>query len=107
MITITDTAAQEVKRLLASNDKADWGLRVGVKAGGCSGMEYDMQFADKAKEDDHAFETNGVKVFVDLRSYLYLNGLVLDFTNALIGGGFKFSNPNAARTCSCGTSFSA
>lgn len=107
MIKISDTAADEIHRLLTSNSKPEWGLRVGVKAGGCSGMEYTMAFDSAAKEDDHVFESNGVKVFVDLRSYLYLGGMELDYTTELVGGGFKFRNPNAVRTCSCGTSFSA
>lgn len=107
MITITDSAAREIRRLLSDNGREGWGLRVGVKAGGCSGLEYDMDFEEKEREGDHVFETNGVKVMVDLRSFLFLNGLELDFANKMIGGGFKFHNPNAARTCSCGTSFSA
>jgi len=107
MIKITDGAAKEISRLLTSNNKPEWGLRVGVKAGGCSGLEYTMAFDSGAKPDDHTFEQNGVKIFVDLRSYLYLAGLELDYTDQLVGGGFKFLNPNAQRTCSCGTSFSA
>jgi iron-sulfur cluster assembly protein len=107
MITITDKAAKEIQRLLAENDRKTWGLRIGVKAGGCSGLEYDMDFAETEHEDDHVFENNGVKVMVDLRSFLFLNGLQLDYVDKMIGGGFKFNNPNAERTCSCGTSFSA
>jgi iron-sulfur cluster assembly protein len=106
-IKITDTAAKEIRRLMRDNHKEGWALRLGVQAGGCSGMEYAMDFAETPGDSDHIFEENGVKVFVDLKSYLYLHGLQLDFKEALIGGGFKFGNPNAARTCSCGTSFSA
>lgn len=106
MLKITDTAAAEVKRLLDTSGHAEWGIRVGVKAGGCSGLEYTMDLDEAPKDGDQVFEENGVKVFVDLKSYLYLAGLELDHSTALVGGGFKFNNPNAARTCSCGTSFS-
>jgi iron-sulfur cluster assembly protein len=80
---------------------------VGVKGGGCSGLSYSMQFEEKPKEHDKVFEIEGLQVFCDPKSYLYLNGLTLDYTTDLIGGGFKFVNPNATRTCSCGSSFSA
>src|SRR5688572_2502061 len=106
MINITPAAVEEMKRLLVNQGRQDWGLRVGVKGGGCSGLSYSMDFEDKPKDHDRIFESEGVKIFCDPKSYLYLNGLTLDFTNELIGGGFKFSNPNATRTCSCGTSFS-
>ena len=106
MLKITDHAAKEIQRLLASNERPEWGIRVGVKAGGCSGLEYTMDLEDGPKEQDQVFEENGVRVFVDLKSYLYLAGMELDYSTALVGGGFRFHNPNATRTCSCGTSFS-
>jgi iron-sulfur cluster assembly protein len=107
MIQVTPTAAQEMRRLLTSQEHPGWGLRVGVKGGGCSGLSYTMVFEEKAQGHDRVFEMEGVKVFCDPKSYLYLNGLTLDYTTDLIGGGFKFVNPNATRTCSCGSSFSA
>lgn len=105
MLKINDTAALELKRLLESQGHPDWGIRVGVKAGGCSGLEYEMDLAEAPVEGDQVFEENGVKVYVDLKSYMYLAGMELDYSTSLVGGGFKFNNPNASRTCSCGTSF--
>ena len=107
MIEITPSAALHMKRLLDELGRKDWGLRVGVKGGGCSGLSYTMLFEEKPADHDRVFEVDGVRVFCDPKSYLYLNGLVLDYSTELIGGGFQFNNPNAARTCSCGTSFSA
>jgi iron-sulfur cluster assembly protein len=106
MIKVTDTASQEVHRMLKSMEHEDWGVRVGVKAGGCSGLEYTMAFEEKPADGDEVFTENDVKIFVDLKSYMYLAGLELDFSTNLVGGGFQFKNPNAERTCSCGTSFS-
>lgn len=106
-ITVTETALSEIKRLLAQQQKSDWGVRVGVKGGGCSGMSYKMDLEQAPSEKDHVFEFDGVKVFCDPKSYLYLNGLILDYSTELMGGGFKFNNPNATKTCGCGTSFSA
>jgi len=107
MIELSQAAADQIKRLLAENSTPDWGLRVGVKGGGCSGLTYDLTFAEKPEESELTFESNGVKVFVDSGSLLYLGGTTLDYSKDLLTGGFKFVNPNAARTCSCGTSFSA
>jgi iron-sulfur cluster assembly protein len=106
-IELTEGAAEEVKRLLHSENKTDWGVRLGVKAGGCSGLSYSMDIAETPAEKDKVHESHGVKVFVDPKSYLYLNGMELDYSREMIGGGFQFRNPNATRTCSCGTSFSA
>jgi iron-sulfur cluster assembly protein len=107
MIHITPAASGEMRRLLFAQGRRGWGLRVGVKGGGCSGLSYTMEFEEKSREHDKVFEAEGVSVFCDPKSYLYLNELTLDYTNELIGGGFKFLNPNATRTCSCGSSFSA
>lgn len=107
MIQITPAAAVEMRRLLKSQDHDNWGLRVGVKGGGCSGLSYEMNFDEAADDHDRVFEVEGVKIYCDPKSYLYLNGMTLDYSNDLIGGGFKFVNPNASRTCSCGQSFSA
>lgn len=93
--------------MLSAQERDGWGLRVGVKGGGCSGLSYTMQFEEKPGDHDKVQDSEGVRIFVDPKSYLYLNGLTLDYSTDLIGGGFKFVNPNATRTCSCGTSFSA
>jgi len=108
MILLTEPAAKEVKRLLGMQGKDDWGLRVGVQGGGCSGLSYTLSFEEKPTDKDRVFDApDGVKVFCDAKSYLYLNGMQLAYSNDLMGGGFKFENPNAQRTCSCGSSFSA
>ncbi|HOE95639.1 MAG TPA: iron-sulfur cluster assembly accessory protein [Candidatus Sumerlaeota bacterium] len=107
MINVTEAAVREMKRLLKDRDLNGYGLRVGVKGGGCSGLTYVMDFEAKPTDHDRVFEADGVSIFCDPKSYLYLNGLTLDYSNELMGGGFRFSNPNAQRTCSCGTSFSA
>ena len=106
-INVSSVAAEELRRLLKKEGKEDWGLRVGVKGGGCSGLTYTMELGEKATEHDKINEVDGVRVFCDPKSYLFLNGMTLDFTTELMTGGFKFVNPNATRTCSCGESFSA
>lgn len=107
MVTLTTEATSEIKRLLVQEQKEDWGLRIGVVGGGCSGLSYTLAFDEKPGDKDTVYEVDGVQVFIDPKSYLFLNGLTLDFSNELLTGGFKFENPNAARSCSCGTSFSA
>ena len=107
MITVTPEAATEVKRLLENDKKEGWGLRIGVKGGGCSGLSYTMDFVEDGTEHDKVYEESGLRLIVDPKSALYLNGMVLEYTTELIGGGFKFVNPNATRSCSCGQSFSA
>ena len=105
-IDLSPAAIQEVHRLMETESRDGWGLRVGVKGGGCSGLSYTMQFEEKPGEHDKIQDINGFKLYVDPKSYLYLNGMLLDYTTELIGGGFKFVNPNASKTCACGTSFS-
>ncbi len=105
MIQLTDAAVHEVKRLLAKQNKTEFGLRVGVRGGGCSGLSYELNFGPK-KEGDNEFQCNTVKVFVDPKSYLYLKGITLDFMDGLENRGFKFVNPNADKSCGCGESFS-
>lgn len=107
-IVMTDAALKHVLELRNKQDK-DLCLRVGVRGGGCSGMSYTMDFEDLAniRESDQVFDYEGFKVVSDPKSLLYIYGLVLDYSEALIGGGFKFTNPNATQTCGCGTSFSA
>jgi iron-sulfur cluster assembly protein len=107
-ILMTDAALQHVMMLREKQQK-DLCLRVGVRGGGCSGLSYTMDFEDPGniRPDDHAYDYDGFKVVCDPKSLLYLYGLVLDYSDALIGGGFKFTNPNADQTCGCGKSFSA
>ena len=92
---------------MESDGKSDYGLRVGVQGGGCSGLSYFLGFDKEAGADERTFESNGLKIFVDLKSYLYVKGLTLDYTTGLDGRGFVFMNPNAAKTCGCGSSFTA
>jgi iron-sulfur cluster assembly protein len=107
MITLTEQAAHEVKRLMEAQNLADANLRMGVKGGGCSGMSYTLNFESETREQDQVIEVHGVKVIVDPKSLLHLEGTTLDFVNGLEGTGFKFVNPNATKSCGCGSSFSA
>ena len=107
MIKLTEPAIAEIKRLLVQEKKEDWGLRVGVVGGGCSGLSYTLAFDEKPNNNDSVYDIDGVKVFIDPKSYLFLHGMQLDYSTELLTGGFKFINPNAKKSCSCGTSFSA
>lgn len=105
MITVTDSAVKHLQILIAEHpDSADKGLRIFVEAGGCAGMQYGMAL-DHLKEGDEVIERGGVKVIVDAFSAGYLRGSTIDFSDELTGAGFRISNPNAARSCGCGTSF--
>jgi iron-sulfur cluster assembly accessory protein len=103
---LTESAAAEVKSLLAKNENAGKTLRLFVEQGGCSGMQYGMVF-DEKREADVVSEEQGVTILVDAFSAQYLRGAVVDFSSALTGGGFKISNPNAKQSCGCGKSFEA
>jgi iron-sulfur cluster assembly protein len=105
MISITERAAKKVKEILAEEEKLEAGLRVGVKGGGCSGLSYTLAIDEKANPEDEIVEEQGIKLFVDPKSLLYLAGTNLDYTDGLNGSGFKFENPNAAKSCGCGSSF--
>lgn len=106
MITLSESAAQRISQLRAEEKAAaDAALRVFVKRGGCSGFSYKMEFDTQVKETDQVFESNGQKVIVDGQSLLYLLGMTLDYEGGLNGKGFVFTNPNATKTCGCGTSF--
>ncbi|MDX2212694.1 MAG: iron-sulfur cluster assembly accessory protein [Oculatellaceae cyanobacterium bins.114] len=107
-IQMTDAALRQVLSLREKQGNQDLCLRVGVRQGGCSGMSYIMDFEDfsNVRENDEVFDYEGFKVVCDPKSILYLYGLVLDFSDAMIGGGFQFTNPNANQTCGCGKSFS-
>jgi iron-sulfur cluster assembly protein len=106
-ITLTDAALKEVKRLINVQGLTEGGLRVGVKGGGCSGLSYTINFDEKIGPYDTVYEFDGVKVIVDAKSAIYLQGTRLDFQKDLMSGSFKFVNPNAEKTCGCGESFSA
>ena len=108
MLEVTGTAAVKIKEIIAKQDSEEQlGLRLAVVGGGCSGFEYDMGF-DVAKETDETQVTDeGVLIIIDPMSYRYLKGVKLDFTESLKGAGFTFDNPNAKRTCGCGSSFAA
>ena len=105
-IDLTENAVKRIKAILSGENKPDHGLRVSVVGGGCSGMSYNLSFDDNIGEFDKIFEIKGVKIFCDLKSWLYVKGTTIDFSDDLLSGGFKIENPNAERTCGCGTSFS-
>jgi iron-sulfur cluster assembly protein len=107
MLTISDSAAVKIKTMLTEQGNPDFGLRVGVMGGGCSGFQYRLAFEGDAGEMDQVVEDKGVKVFIDPKSCLYLNGVSVDYVDGLMGAGFKIENPNARSTCGCGESFSA
>jgi len=104
-ITLTDAASKHIKDYIAKRGKGI-GLRVGVKTTGCSGMGYVLEVSDNISPDDIVFEDRGVKVIIDPKSLLYLDGTELDYTREGINEGFKFNNPNVKDTCGCGESFS-
>ena len=105
-IEFTERAAKRLSAILKAEDKTDHGLRVEVISGGCSGMNYNMTFDNEKKEFDKVFESQGLKIYCDLKSWLYLKGVKVDFSDDMLSGGFQIINPNAKRTCGCGTSFS-
>ncbi len=109
-ISITDRAAKRIKEIRKEQHlPEDVTLRVGVVSGGCSGLTYELDFEQEEAQEsqkDRMFEEKGVRLIIDMRSFLYLSGTQLDYTEGLQGDGFHFHNPNASRTCSCGESFS-
>ena len=107
MITLTEKAADKVKEILKNEMKEDHALRFGIKGGGCSGFSYTMNIDKVFSESDQVFENNGIKIVVDAKSFIYLNGTEVDYIENLSGSGFAFTNPNATRTCGCGNSFQA
>jgi iron-sulfur cluster assembly protein len=108
-ITISERAAKRIQSIREKEQKTDDAkLRIGVVGGGCSGLSYKLEFDDLPKDPtrkEQEFEVEGIKIVVDMRSFLYLAGTLLDYTDGLEGKGFHFINPNASRTCSCGESF--
>jgi iron-sulfur cluster assembly accessory protein len=108
LITVTEAAAAQIKRLLDSEGKAaTHALRMKVVGGGCSGLQYQLSFDPNRKEHDSQIESAGVRVVVDEKSALYLVGTTLDYVDSLMESGFKIQNPNARNSCGCGQSFSA
>src|ERR1700758_2143596 len=105
-ISLTPHAVAKVKEIMAQQNPVPAGLRVGVVGGGCSGFSYSMQFENSAGMMDKVFDFDGLKVYVDATSVMYLNGCIVDYVETLEGAGFKFENPNVKSTCGCGSSFS-
>ena len=103
-ITLTEAAANHVRSFLENRGNGA-GIRLAVRTSGCSGMAYVLEFADQQEEDDHIFEQMGVKVLIDPKSLLYLDGTELDYTKEGLNEGFKFNNPNVKDACGCGESF--
>lgn len=104
MITITESAANHIRSFLQKRGKGE-GIRLGVKTSGCSGMGYTMEFVDEPQADDLVFENLGVKIFIDPKSHVYLDGTQVDYGKEGLQEGFKFENPNAKESCGCGESF--
>ena len=108
-MNVTDSAVEEIRRFLAGEDDLPEtaGLRVRVVPGGCSGFQYNLNVEEASRNGDIVFEKGGVRLFVDMFSASYLNGITIDYTSNVMGSGFTFENPNATGGCGCGTSFSA
>jgi iron-sulfur cluster assembly protein len=106
MIQVTPKAIDRIKTTFA-REGVTGGLRLGVLGGGCSGLSYQFKFDTKERPTDKVYEYDGVKIFVDPKSLLYLNGMTLDYQESLMQSGFVFDNPNAKKACGCGTSFSS
>ena len=106
MISLTDSAVRQLQTLARDSGGPEKGLRIFVESGGCAGMQYGM-LIDEVKADDEVFERDGVQVIVDPQSANYLNGSTIDYSDDLAGAGFRIRNPNAVRSCGCGTSFEA
>lgn len=108
LVTLTESAAQQIKRLLDQEGKLEThALRLKVVGGGCSGLQYQLAFDDQVRENDAEVEASGVRLVVDEKSALYLVGTTLDYVDTLMESGFKIQNPNAKSTCGCGQSFGA
>lgn len=105
LVKLTEPAGTKVNALIAREKQGDY-LRIAITGGGCNGLSYKMRFTGETKKGDILVRTGGASVLVDAKTALYLKGTVLDYSNKMVGGGFKFSNPNAKASCSCGESFS-
>jgi iron-sulfur cluster assembly protein len=107
-IQVTERALARIRTAMAKEQVSpeEGGLRLGVQGGGCSGLTYNIRFDSMARERDRVYEFSGVRVFVDPKSFIYLHGMTLDYQEGLMQQGFVFVNPNASKSCGCGTSFS-
>ena len=105
MLSLTEVAAGKVKEIMSQQNPAPTALRVAVVGGGCSGFSYHMAFDNQENPSDNVYEYEGVKVYVDQMSEMYLDGVQIDYIETLEGAGFKFNNPNVKSTCGCGSSF--
>jgi iron-sulfur cluster assembly protein len=105
MVQITDKAVGKVKEIMAAQNPAPAGLRISVVGGGCSGFSYSMAFENQPNMLDKSYQYDGLKVFIDQASLLYLDGAEVDYVESLEGAGFKFNNPQVKSTCGCGSSF--
>jgi len=106
-VNLSESAVKQVKQLIEAQNLEGVYLRMGVKGGGCSGLSYNLEFDTEIGPHDKVFESDGIKVAVDAKSYLYLNGTTLDYVTQGLTGGFTFINPQAKSSCGCGSSFSA
>ena len=106
-VALTAKAVEMVKDAMSREGLAGYGIRIGVVGGGCSGFQYSMDFENEPKDGDMSFEQDGIKLFIDPMSSMYLQGVTVDYVQGLQGAGFKFVNPNARNTCGCGQSFNA
>ena len=107
MVTLTERATEKVQEILNQQEPKPVGLRIAVVGGGCSGFSYSMAFENTPNMLDKTYQFNGLKVFIDQASMLYLDGAEIDYVETIEGSGFKFNNPNVKSTCGCGSSFSA
>ncbi len=103
-IQVTPQAIQKIRQTF-ERERVFGGLRLGILGGGCSGLSYQFKFEAKPRERDHVFDFDGVQIFIDPKSLIYLRGLTLDYKESLMQSGFVFDNPNATKSCGCGTSF--
>jgi iron-sulfur cluster assembly protein len=104
-VQVTPKAIEKIRQIF-EREGVFGGLRLGILGGGCSGLSYQFKFETKPRERDHIFDFDGVKIFIDPKSLIYLRGLTLDYKESLMQSGFVFENPNASKSCGCGTSFS-
>ncbi len=104
-LTLTAKAVEMVRDAMTRENLQGYGVRIGVVGGGCSGFQYSMDFEDTLRDGDNVYEQDGIKLYVDPMSSMYLQGVTIDYVVGLQGAGFKFNNPNAKNTCGCGQSF--
>lgn len=106
-VSLSEAAVVQFRKRMTRENKADWGIRIAVQGGGCSGMSYFMELTEKPQTGDKIFQSQGLQIICDMKSWFYLRNMTIDFDDDLLMGGFTFKNLNAKSTCGCGTSFSA